>query len=255
MSYKVQPVSRIAFSSVEKIAIFLMDFLRKKIAELPEGEFFSLALSGGNTPRKIFQYLSSNSSVILPWNRIRFFWVDERCVSPDSEDSNFKMTRLNLLDTLKIPEANIFRIFGEAEPISEAIRYGRILVENVRLNGLFPRFDLVILGLGEDGHTASIFPGATSLFQSDSVCLPVSHPQTGQKRITITGSVINNAETVFFLVTGGEKASVVRRIFQEGIRSDLPASLVSPKDGKLCWLLDAAAASEIDSDSIMHSDS
>jgi len=194
------------------------------------------------TPKRIFEYISSSDQGVVNWNRIRFFWCDERCVSPDDDESNFHMARLYLFKNLDIPAHHIFRIFGEADPPSEAIRYSRIISRNVPIKRNLPEFDLILLGLGEDGHTASLFPGNTGLFYSENLCEVAIHPQTGQKRITLTGTVINNARNVVFLVTGPEKAKIVADLPDDNETRRFPASLVHPGNGTLTWLLDADAA-------------
>jgi len=232
------------FQSVNDLAKFALERLVEKIGEAPEGKFYTVALSGGTTPKKLFEYIALHGQKAVDWSRILFFWSDERCVSPDSDESNYRMARLCLLDKLDIPEDHIFRIHGEANPAEEAQRYSRILSENIpSVNGL-PCFDLILLGLGEDGHTASIFPGNPQLFQSERLCEAVKHPQSGQQRITITGPVINNAVDVAFLVTGLGKAEIVSNVLNT-VKNDFPASLVSPVHGRLTWLLDEDAASRL----------
>jgi len=232
------------FQAVNDLAKFALERLAEKMGESPEGKFYTVALSGGTTPKQLFEYMFLHGQKAENWNRILFFWSDERCVMPESDESNYRMARLCLLDKLNIPEAHIFRIHGEADPIEEAQRYSRVLSENIPfLNGL-PCFDLILLGLGEDGHTASIFPGNTQLFQSERLCEAVKHPQTGQQRITLTGPVINNAADVVFLVTGLGKAEIVSNVLNT-VKNDFPASLVSPVHGRLTWLLDKDAASRL----------
>jgi len=229
------------YDNIQELAERLIFLLQKIIDETPEREFTTIAISGGSTPQLIFDYISSNSENIN-WNKTRIFWVDERCVSPEDEGSNYRMTRLHLFDKINIPEKQIFRIIGEADPALEAIRYSKIITDNLpNANGL-PRFDLVLLGIGGDGHTASIFTGDTDLFNSEKICESTVHPQSRQKRITLTGKVINNAGYIVFLVTGSEKAIVVAKILQDDERVNLPASFVKPFCGKLYWFLDKLAA-------------
>jgi 6-phosphogluconolactonase len=236
----------IVLPTIEKLADFIVTLLGKEITETKEGEFLSVALSGGSTPKKIFEYISSHDAGLINWNKVRFFWGDERCVPPDDNESNYKMARLSLFESLNIPEENIFRIFGEAEPANEAIRYSKIISQNVSVDNKLPRFDLMILGLGEDGHTASIFPGNTGMFYSSNYCEVATHPQSGQKRITLTGPIINNSKNIVFMVTGSGKAKMVANIVQDKEENGFPASLVKPVNGKLTWLLDADAAELLD---------
>ena len=203
---------------------------------------FTIALSGGSTPETLFTILGKKFEGKVPWQFVHIFWVDERCVSPDDKESNFGMANKRLLSKIKIPSVNIHRIRGEDDPEKEAIRYSaEISAFTVERDGL-PLFDLIILGMGEDGHTASIFPGHTELFDSEKICEVAIHPVTKQKRITITGRVINNAENISFLVTGERKAGVIEKLFKKrSTNQDYPASHVNPVHGRLNWFFDKDA--------------
>lgn len=158
------------------------------------------------------------------------------------------MTNKILLSKIKIPGNNIHRIFGEALPESEAIRYSEEIRNNIKLNNGLPSFDLILLGMGDDGHTASIFPDQMNLLKSIQVCAVAVHPESGQKRITLTGKVINNAEKIFFLITGKGKAGVVSEILEE--RNDYmkyPASHIHTDKNYPYWYLDKDAASLLNS--------
>ena len=209
-------------------------------------DFRSIALSGGSTPKIWFDQLADEYAGILPWEELRFFWGDERCVPPEHPESNYRMTRNHLLEKVPVSEKNVFRIEGEADPQEEANRYGKVLYEHLPLKNGTPRFDLVILGMGDDGHTASIFPHEMPLWDAEEPCVVATHPDTGQKRISISGKLINNARQVVFLVTGANKAPRIRQIHQKlsGFEK-LPASRVSPQNGRLLWMLDAAAAADL----------
>jgi 6-phosphogluconolactonase len=226
------------FPSIKELGAFAVEWLSARISEMPDGKFFTIALSGGTTPKQLFDYVALHGHTVN-WNNVLFFWGDERCVLPNSAESNYGMAHSCLFEKTGIREEQIFRIHGEADPEEEAKRYSQVLSEKLSLEEGFPRFDLILLGLGEDGHTASIFPGNTPLFQSEHVCEAVKHPQTGQHRITITGRVINNAVHVAFLVMGSGKTEIVSKILNKE-RSDYPASLVCPTHGRLTWLLDRA---------------
>ncbi|MEH6679386.1 MAG: 6-phosphogluconolactonase [Sediminicola sp.] len=205
-----------------------------------------IALSGGSTPKIVFDYLAMGYADGIDWEKVHFYWGDERCVPPDDEQSNYRMTEEHLLRLIPIPDENVHRIKGEDIPEQEAIRYAGILKSKLPVVAGVPQFDLVILGMGDDGHTASIFPYNIYLWDSISVCEVAVHSDSGQKRITITGKVINTAKEVAFLVTGPDKAEKVREIVKgEGRFADYPASLVAPKSGKLIWFLDKAAAGGI----------
>ena len=227
-----------------------IDELSEKVAKLLHNgadateNYFTVALSGGSTPKAIFAYLAQHYKGKILWNKIKFFWGDERCVPADHPDSNFLMTKESLFDKIEVPAENIFPIDGGNIPADEAVRYSSIIKENVVMKDGFPKFDLILLGLGEDGHTASIFPNQIELLDSNNICEVAQHPVINQKRITLTGEVINNAEQTIFLVTGEGKAKMIDTIINK--KNDfekLPAAFVKPKHGKLIWMLDEAAGS------------
>jgi 6-phosphogluconolactonase len=203
---------------------------------------FTIALSGGNTPKLLFKILADKYKESVDWSVVNFFWVDERCVPPGDTESNYGMTRQILFSNIIVPENNIHRIRGEEDPDNEAKKYSEEIVANTKSKNMMPMFDLIILGMGEDGHTASIFQGNLKLLNSSRVYEATVHPVSGQKRITITGKVINNASEVIFIVTGSNKASVVRSIFNKDAESvNFPAAYIAPSHGKLTWLLDEKA--------------
>lgn len=229
-----------------KVAEEFSKFFVKKAAE-PHA--FHVALSGGSTPKIVFDMLASDYAGDIEWSNVHFYWGDERCVAPDDAESNYKMTVEHLLSKINIPKENVHRIRGEEDPLQEAKHYGSLL-ENLLPKALgLPQFDLVILGMGDDGHTASIFPHELKLWVSPDNCEVATHPDSGQKRVSITGRIINNAKTVAFLVTGDSKAEKVGSILdrEEGYLK-YPASHVSPKTKELIWFLDAAAAEQVSSD-------
>ena len=200
---------------------------------------FTIALSGGSTPRILYSVLAEKYGQSADWSFVHFFWGDERCVPPDDPESNFGMANSAFLRRIDIPVMNIHRIRGEEDPSAEADRYSTEIVNYTRNSRGLPVFDQIILGMGEDGHTVSIFPSNSELLCSDMVCEVAVHPLTGQKRITITGKVINNSAAVTFLVTGHSKAGVVEQIFNKGLV--FPASCINPSHGRLNWLLDEKA--------------
>lgn len=207
---------------------------------------FNIALSGGNTPKKLFNYLSEKYANAIQWERIHFWWGDERCVYPDDEQSNFKMANDLLFSKISIPKENIHRIRGENDPEEEALRYENEINDSLNHRGEIPVFDLVILGLGEDGHTASIFPGNLDIFGKDRVCIATKNPHTGQNRITLTGKVINNANRITFMVIGKEKSKRIAEIMNnDDAAKELPAYYIEPKNGSLIWYLDEDASSDI----------
>jgi len=181
-------------ATAKAFADFLIDFVASR-------ERVTVALSGGSTPKLLFDLLAQEPESI-DWSKVHLFWGDERCVPPNDDDSNFKMTKEHLLDHIQIPESNIHRILGENDAQEEANRYGDEVSAHCEMVDGLPSIDLMILGMGDDGHTASIFPHEMELLTSESVCAVATHPTSGQKRVTLTGSVINNAAVVAFLVTG-----------------------------------------------------
>ncbi len=206
-----------------------------------ESDKFTVALSGGSTPELVFQLMGWMYRDVLDWRKVHVFWGDERCVPPDHPESNFRMANELLLKHVPIPAGNIHRIMGENAPELEAVRYADEIKEHVTCTAGWPVFDLVMLGIGTDGHTASIFPDQMALLKSENVCAVATHPETGQQRITLTGQAIIHARRVAFLVTGGSKRKIVRAIRERKDDWDTyPASYILPK-GALCWFLDEAA--------------
>lgn len=222
------------------------EFSKYLIEKAATEQPFHIALSGGSTPKIVFDVLCEEFSNEVDWNLIHFYWGDERCVAPDDDESNYKMTVEHLLSKIDIPEENIHRIKGEDNPKEEAKRYGSLLEDLLPHELGLPQFDLVILGMGDDGHTASIFPHEINLWVSPDNCEVAIHPESGQRRVSLTGRIINNAKTVVFLVTGESKAEKVRIIVdrEEGYL-EYPASHVSPKTKDLVWFLDADAAKQL----------
>lgn len=210
---------------------------------LSDKESITIALSGGSTPKSLFDCWAENHKTDIDWRRIKFFWGDERCVPPTDEQSNFKMTKEHLFDHISVPKTNIFRIKGENDPALEAERYATLLQMEVEMTNDTPVFDLIMLGMGDDGHTASIFPQEIKLWNSDKLCVVGTHPETGQKRVSLSGNVINAARNVAFLVTGENKAKKVNEIFnhnKDAVKK-YPAALVQPESGNLYWFLDKNA--------------
>jgi len=207
---------------------------------------FTVALSGGSTPRGMFALLAGGSFAPLPWERIFFFWSDERHVPPDHPESNYRMANEALLSKVPVPPANIFRIPAEEKDADLAARtYEQTIQEFFSLQpGECPRFDLIHLGMGPDGHTASLFPGSPGLEVQSRLVIANWVEKFHTFRITFTYPLLNHAACVEFLVGGEDKAPAVHQIL-ENPRSGLPAQRVRPMDGRLVWLLDRAAASAI----------
>ena len=215
---------------------------------LAEKEDLSIALSGGNTPRTLFRYLATNHAEDIDWSKIKFFWSDERCVWPTDDDSNYKMAKENLFDHVPVSDKNIFRIRGENDAYKEARSYQELLQNELEtINGV-PQFDILMLGMGEDGHTASIFPHEMNLWDSSNMCVVATHPKTRQMRISLSGQTINAAKNVVFLVTGAPKDKIVKAIIEdnENAQEKYPAARVQPISGNLTWYLDSYAGRKLE---------
>jgi 6-phosphogluconolactonase len=202
---------------------------------------FAVALAGGSTPRATYALLATEEfAARVDWSRVHVFWGDERCVPPDHPDSNYRMVREALLDKIPIPTENVHRIRGELSPDQAALAYHEKLEAVLGANG---RFDLILLGMGADGHTASLFPGTAALHEQ--VRWVVAHyvDKLGMWRVTLTPVAINAAAHVTFIVSGAGKAERLRDALLGPYQPDvLPAQIVRPTDGHLLWLVDEAAA-------------
>ncbi|MDD3038894.1 6-phosphogluconolactonase [Bacteroides sp.] len=201
---------------------------------------FNIGLSGGQTPALMFDIWANEYSNVTPWERMRIFWVDERCVPPTDSDSNYGMICSLLLSLVPIPYENVFRIYGEMKsPNKEAKRYSELVEQLVPDKDGFPEFDIILLGAGVDGHTSSIFPGQEKFLNADAAYVTTVNPINGQKRIAMTGNVIINARWTIFLITGGSKAEVVNEICYSGDVS--PAAYVAHHAKNVELFLDEVA--------------
>ena len=207
---------------------------------------FSVALAGGNTPKRVYQLLATEQfKNRIEWPGVRIFFGDERCVPPDHPDSNYRMAYEMLLSKVASPAKNVHRIIGEADPAEAAREYEEQL--RVFFAGLsWPHFDFVFLGMGQDGHTASLFPGSSALREQSRWVLNTKAERLKQDRITLTAPVFNHSANVVFLITGKEKAECVAEVLGGPAKAEpLPAQLIRPLDGTLEWFLDREAASRI----------
>jgi 6-phosphogluconolactonase len=207
----------------------------------------SLVLSGGETPRHTYELLVDKSiSDGLDWNRVYIFFGDERTVPPDHPDSNYGMARHALIARVPLPPENVHRIKGELAPEQAALDYQATLQKIYGKE--IPRFDCNLLGIGDDGHTASLFPGTNALNEKKKWVTHLFVPRLKTWRISLTFLLINNAREIIFLAAGSKKASVIRNVLESaGPSVDLPATMVRPRDGILHWMLDTEAASLIGS--------
>ncbi len=221
-----------------------------QLAEAAIGEHgrFAVALSGGSTPRGVYTLLAEPPLVeTIDWQKVFVFWGDDRCVPPGDPDSDYRMAREALLDRAPIPKANIFRIEGELGAQPAASAYEAVL--RSFFSSRLPRFDLIFLGLGEDGHTASLFPGSPGLAERERWVIGVEHftpPEPLVDRVTLTPPALNAAAEVIFLVSGLGKADRLAQVLRGPYQPEaLPAQVIHPVNGRLLWLVDRAAASQL----------
>jgi 6-phosphogluconolactonase len=205
---------------------------------------FSIALSGGHTPKPVYQALAEpENSSRIDWNRTAVFWGDERCVPPDDEQSNYRMAKQTLLDHVPIPADNTFRMEGELPPTEAASRYRQRL--ETYFSGHIPALDLAILGLGPDGHTASLFPGSEGLSEEEQPVIANYAPSQQAWRITLTYPVLLAARQVMLLVVGEEKAGVLAEILQQPEEASYPAARIVREHPAVTWMLDSEAAKNL----------
>jgi 6-phosphogluconolactonase len=213
---------------------------------------FTIALSGGSTPRGLFNLLATNARTVLPWDRMFFFWGDERHVPPTDPDSNYRMADETMLSKIPVAAGNVFRMAAEnPDAAAAAEAYEQTLQKFFQLEpGQVPVFDLILLGMGPDGHTASLFPGTTGLQEKSRLVIANWVEKFKTSRLTFTLPVLNAARCVTFLVSGTDKAPALHAVLESDAPGEqYPSKLIRPTDGKLIWLVDRAAASELASHS------
>ncbi len=238
----------IAYADLSTLIDGAAEFVAESAAEaIAARGSFNVALSGGNTPRPVYQRLVSAA---LDWTRVHAFFGDERCVPPDDARSNYHMARAALLDHVAIPAENVHRMRGEDPPETAAEAYA---VELRNALGEGGRLDLVLLGLGDDGHTASLFPGLAAVTETRRAVMAAYVEFVGMWRLTLTPPIINAARRVAFLVSGDDKAEILHRVLQ-GPRQPivLPSQAIRPSERPALWLIDAAAAAKLDRRSAGH---
>lgn len=237
VSYKMEKI--VYFQNSQELSSFLVEEFRLLANKYAlEKRNLYVAISGGNSPQGFFRQLAFQAQKEKFWNYVHFYWVDERCVPKDHPESNYRMAKELLLKHIPLPESNVHPIFGDALSLpSEILRYTKEIKSHVPLRESIPLFDWIFLGMGSDGHTASIFPGQESIIESSETCTISEHPHKPQKRITLTLKTINNARRISFLVLGKEKERIIQEIFQRSHKSIYPASYVVPQQGTLEWLL------------------
>jgi 6-phosphogluconolactonase len=239
--------SELAFAAADRFARLANQYLKENGA-------FVVALSGGSTPRAMYAFLAGEPFLsTAPWRSIYFFWGDERCVGPDHPDSNYRMARETLLSKVPTPPENVYRIPGEIEPPDAAAsRYESDIAKTLtRLDKDYmsagitpmPRFDLILLGMGADGHTASLFPGTDALGAGGRIVVDNYVPKLGAHRITFTADAINNAHNIAFVLAGADKAEALRHVIEGERRPEqYPSQMIKARAGNLVWMVDEAAA-------------
>jgi 6-phosphogluconolactonase len=209
---------------------------------------FTIALSGGSTPKNLFNLLATNARTVLPWDRTYFFWSDERHVPPTDPESNYRMAEEIMLSKIPVNAGNVFRIAAEnPDAAAAAEAYEQTLRKFFQLEpGQVPVFDLILLGMGPDGHTASLFPNTAGLQEKTRLVIANWVDKLKTNRLTMTLPVLNSAHTVVFLASGTDKAQVLRTVLEEDAPPEqYPAKLVRPSNGRLIWFVDRAAASQL----------
>jgi 6-phosphogluconolactonase len=236
----------------ELFAAAAEEVVRAATEAVAERGRFTIVLSGGSTPKSLFNLLATNARTVLPWDRMFFFWGDERHVPPTDPDSNYKMAEETMLSKIPVAAGNMFRIAAEnPDAAAAADTYEKTLQKFFALEpGQFPRFDLILLGMGPDGHTASLFPGSAGLQEKSRLVIANWVEKFKTSRLTFTLPVLNAAACVTFLVSGTDKAPALHAVLEgDAPGEQYPSKLVRPVDGKLIWLIDRAAASELSSKS------
>jgi 6-phosphogluconolactonase len=238
-------------ADIDAISRAAAETIVKHISEsLQTHDLYTIALSGGSTPRRLYELLANDAALQqqIPWDRIHVFWGDERHVPPHHPDSNYRMADHALLSKVPIPSTNIHRIRAEdADADRAAADYEREIRRVFKIDsGHMPRFNCVLLGMGPDGHTASLFPGTHALEETKRLVVANWIEKFQSSRITLTPSAINNADRIIFLVSGEEKADTLKAVLEDDIESNrYPVQRIQPSDGKLIWFLDQSAAGRL----------
>ncbi|EEX32162.1 MULTISPECIES: 6-phosphogluconolactonase [Vibrio] len=231
------------FPTAEQVVESLANDM-KAFSEL--GRPVHISLSGGSTPKMLFKLLSTDKyATSIQWNNLHFWWGDERCVAPDDAESNYGEANALLFSKVNLPAENIHRIRGEEEPKAEAERFAREMADVIPTENDTPVFDWILLGVGADGHTASLFPGQTD-YQDENLSVLASHPESGQIRVSKTAKVLEAAKRISYLVLGAGKVEIVNEIHTT-TASELPypAAKIQSKAGETEWYLDSDAAAKI----------
>ena len=245
----MKPEIRI-FKDAENLSRAAASFFIEQAGEsITKRNHFLVALNGGNTPMRLFQLLATDFRKHVDWSKVQLFWGDERCVAPDDPGSSYGQAREILLGRVPIPDSNIHRIKGELGPAEAAKEYSLVLKELSSPPLEWPRFDLVYLGMGEDGHTASLFPGSSVDIAEPAIPVTAHYQDRPADRVTLTPVVLNSARMVVFMVTGEKKAITLAEVLSDRYNPELyPAQRIRPREGKLIWLVDEGAAGKLPKD-------
>lgn len=242
----MKPEIRI-FQDVEQLSRAAAELFAKQAARsITERGRFLVALNGGSTPTRLLQLLAADFQEPVNWSRVHIFWGDERSVPPDDPGSSYGQAYQSLLRAVPIPEANVYRIKGELGPAEAAKEYSLTLGEFAVPPAQWPRFDLVYLGMGEDGHTASLFPGSPLHESEPAIPVTAHYQDRPSERVTLTPPVFNSARMVVFLASGAKKATTLAEVLSDRYNPEqYPAQRIQPEDGRLIWLVDEAAAKNL----------
>ena len=235
------------FQDLEELSRSAAELFVRQAAQSIEGRGrFLVALNGGSTPNRLFQLLATEFHEKVDWGNVHVFWGDERCVPPDDPGSSYGQARKMLLSHVPIPDSNIHRVKGELGPVEASRDYALILKEFSSSELEWPRFDLVYLGMGEDGHTASLFPGSPVEVSEPTIPVTAHYQDRPANRVSLTPVVFNNARMVAFMATGEKKAQTLSEVLSGRYNPELyPAQRIEPKEGRLIWLVDEDAASRL----------
>jgi len=235
------------FKSIEELSHDAANlFIEQATMASAERGRFLVALNGGSTPNRLFQLFATDYREKVDWSKVHVFWGDERCVPPQADGSSYGQAKEAFLDQVSIPEENIHRVKGELDPAEASKEYALTLKEFASPPFNFPRFDLVYLGMGEDGHTASLFPGSSVDVTEPTLPVTAHYQDRPANRVTLTQLVFNQARIVAFMATGEKKAITLAEILSDRYNPELyPSQRIEPKNGKLIWLVDEDAASKL----------
>jgi 6-phosphogluconolactonase len=242
----MKPIIRI-FQDLEELSRAAAElFIEQAATSIAERNQFLAALNGGSTPNRLFQLLATEYREKVEWTKVHVFWGDERCVPPDEPGSSYGQARDILLSHVPIPDTNIHRIKGELDPASASEDYSRVLKDFATPPLDWPRFDLVYLGMGEDGHTASLFPGSAVEIYEPVIPVTAQYQDRPANRVTLTAVVFNTAHMIAFMATGEKKAQTLAEVLGDRYNPELyPAQRIRPDHGRLVWLVDESAASRL----------